>query len=184
MKKLLVLLLFCLSSYSQKYYGYVVTNSNDTIKCKYKVETNLINDDMYYPNSKSIVTINNAGEKTKYKPNQLKSYYLKGPNIKNYKFVSLKEDNNEFFYDEILKGKICLYYHYKINIGGGDPIKTVFILKDGTLTKITGMNMRKKIGAFLIDYPEVYNTWINSNRSFDLDQMEYIIELYNKNFEA
>lgn len=184
MKKLLVLLLVSLSGYSQKYHGYVVTNSNDTIKCKFKVQTNWFNDDIYYPYSGTVVTVNDAGEKVKYKPNELKSYYLQGPNIKNYKYVSLNEANNDAFYDEILKGKICLYYHYKQNLSGGESIKTVYILKDGKLEKVKGSGMRKKIGKFLIDYPEVYNTWVNSSRSFDLDQMEYIIEQYNKHFEA
>ena len=184
MNKYWIVLLISVSAYSQKYHGYVVTTANDTIKCKFKVQTNLVNSDIYYPDSGTIVTLNDAGEKIKYKPNQLKSYYLQGPNIKNYKFVSLKEDNNESFYDEILKGKISLYYYYTGNISGGSPIKTIFILKDGQLTKVKGGNLRKKIGAFLSDYPEVYDTWISSKRSFDVDQMEYIIELYNKHFEA
>ena len=184
MKKLLILLLISLSTYSQKYHGYVVTNTNDTIKCKFRVQTNLVNDDIYYPTSGTIVTLNSAGEKTKYKPNQLKSYYLQGPNIRNYKFVSLNQDNYKSFYDEVLNGKICLYYIYKLNMGGGDPIKTIFFLKDGKLEKINGFGLRKKVGEFLSDYPEVYETWINSKRSFDLDQMEYIVELYNKHFEA
>ena len=184
MKKLLILLLISLSAYSQKYHGYVVTNSNDTIKCKFRVQTNLVNDNIYYPSSRTIVTLNDAGEKTKYKPNQLKSYYLQGPNIRNYRFVSLKEDNNKSFYHEVLKGKICLYYLYEPNMSGGDPIKTIYILKEGKLNKIKGLGLRKKVGEFLIDYPEVYETWINSNQSFDIDQMEYIVELYNKHFEA
>jgi hypothetical protein len=184
MKSYLMILFLSASIYSQKYHGYVVTNSNDTIKCKFKVQTNLINDNIFYPYSGSITTINADGEKTKYKPNKLKSYYLQGPNIKNYKFVSLKEDNHESFYDEILKGKICLYYHYKQNLGGGDSLKTIYILKDGRFEKIKGGNMRRKLGEFLSDDPEVYETWMSSNRSFDLDQMEYIIELYNKHFEA
>jgi len=184
MKKFLILFLISVSIYSQKYHGYVVTNSNDTIKCNFKVQTNMFNDDIYYPSSRTIITLNGAGEKVKYKPDQLKSYYLQGPNIKNYKFVSLNEDDNKIFYHEVQKGKISLYYYYDPNINGGDPIKTVFVLKDGQLIKVKGGKMREKIGVFLTDYPDVYTTWINSNRSFDLDQMEYIIELYNKNFRT
>ncbi|WP_309614434.1 hypothetical protein [Flavobacterium sp.] len=184
MKKFLILFLVSVSIYSQKYHGYVVTNSNDTIKCKFKVQTNLFNDDIYYPSSGTIITLNDSGEKTKYKPNQLKSYYLQGPNIKNYRFVSLKEDKNKAFYDEIQKGRICMYYHYKPNYGGGDPIRTIYVLKEGIFEKISGLATRKKFGEYIEDYPELYQRWMNSNKSFDIESMDYVVELYNKHFES
>ena len=182
MKKLLILLLIGLSTYSQKYHGYVVTNSNDTIKCKFRVQTNLVNDDIYYPTSGTIVTLNGAGEKTKYEPSQLKSYYLQGPNIRNYKFVSLAHDEHKMFYDEIQTGKINLYYTYSGGYSGGGPKGNPVILKDGQFVKIKG-NIRKKIGEFISDYPELHRKWINSNKFYELDQLTDVIEQYNEHFK-
>ena len=171
-----------MSVHSQKYYGYVVTNLNDTIKCQFIVQTNLFNKNIYYPYSKNIRIINNNGEKIKFKPNQLKSYSLSGSHVRDYKFVSLKYDNYKSFYDEVQNGKICFYYHYKLNTGGGDPIKTIHVLKNGIFKKISGFSMRKKFGEFIKDYPELYEKWKNSNKSFDLENMDYVAELCNKHF--
>lgn len=183
MRYVIVLFLTNLCLYSQNYRGYVVTDSNDTLKCKFVVHVNLFNHEIYYPYSKNIKIINDKGEKIKFKPNQLKSYYLSGSQIRNYKFVSLEYDNYKYFYDEIHKGKISFYYHYKLNSGGGDPIQTIYVLKDGVFKKINGFSMRKKFGEFIKDYPELYTKWMNSNKSFDLENMDYVVELYNKHFE-
>jgi hypothetical protein len=182
MNKFLILLLISLSANSQKYHGYVVTNSNDTIKCKFKVQTNMFNDDIYYPSSGTIVTINNNGEKVKYKPNQLKSYYLQGPNIRNYKFVSLAEDEHKLFYDEIQKGKITLYYTYSGGLSGGGPDSNPVITKDGRFVKIKG-NVRKKIGEFISDYPDLHRKWMNSNKFYDITQLPDVIEIYNEHIK-
>ena len=48
---------------------------------------------------------------------------------------------------------------------------------------MTGFSTRKKFAAFIIDYPELYEKWIDSNNNYKLAQIEEVIILYNEHFK-
>jgi hypothetical protein len=147
MKFLLSILMLPLFVHSQKFDGYVVTNTNDTIKCKFFVETNLFDDTMFYPSSvRNKVKIYNNGVKTKYEPSQLKSFFISGTKFGNYKFVSLPEDGLKHFYQEIIVGRISSYRIYLDNLNGGYPPGRDSFVKDNKIQDIRALSFRKDFG--------------------------------------
>lgn len=186
MKIILTLLVVfsSLATTAQRFNGYVVTNANDTIKCKFSLEMNIFNDSLFYDSgiSKRAKIYKENGEKAKYMPSELKTVFITGPKQGDYKFVSLAEDKDHFFH-EIIKGKISYYILYKGNLQGGFPLQVPYVLKDGKLVTMTGFSTRKKFAPFIFDYPELYAKWIDSNNNYKLGQMQEVITLYNEHFK-
>jgi hypothetical protein len=188
MKKLLTtitILISCLNTYAQqRFNGYVVTNSNDTIKCKFSLEMNIFDQTLFYDSgiSDRAKIFKENGEKVKYLPTELKTVFITGPKQGDYKFVSLEQDKKHFFHEKI-KGKLSFYILYKGNIGGGFPLQMHYFLKDGMFIQIKGSNARKKFGELIIDYPELYQKWIDSDKYYKLNQFEEVIKLYNEHFK-
>lgn len=178
------LILFCIGSiYSQKFEGYVVTTSNDTIKCKFFVETNMFDSTMFYANSvrDRVKIVDKKGEKIKYEPSQLVSFLIKGTKFGDFKFVSFKEDNYKFFYHEIVVGKISLYRLYQADIYSGGPNSGYrdYVFKDGVLSKMDILSYRKKLGALIKDYPQLYQKWMDSDNYYETEQADEVVKLYN-----
>jgi hypothetical protein len=168
----------------QRFNGYVVTNANDTIKCRFSLEMNIFNDSLFYDSgiSKRAKIFKENGEKVKYMPTELKTIFITGPKQGDYKFVSLEQDKNHFFHEKI-KGKLSYYIVYKGNLQGGFPLQTPYFLKDGKLSEISGFSARKKFGELIIDYPELYEKWIDSNNYYKLGEFPEVIQLYNEHFK-
>lgn len=167
---------------AQKFNGYVVTNANDTIHCKFFIKTNPTDEKIPYPSSvcKKVKILSDKGEEKAFKPSQLKSFYIKGTKDCDLKFVSLKEDDDQF-YQELIIGKLSLYKIYFTSMYGQEFSNGV-ILSDGKLYKIAGFGIRKKIGKLITDYPELYNKWMNSEE-YKLEQFQEIVSLYNEHFK-
>jgi len=186
MKRIFTFLFVFLSvvTNAQRFNGYVVTNANDTIKCKFSLDMNIFDNTLFYDAgiSKRAKIYKENGEKVKYMPSELKTVFITGPKQGDYKFVSLAEDKDHFFHEKI-KGKISYYILYKGNLQGGFPLQEPYVLKDGKLVEMTGFSTRKKFAAFIIDYPELYEKWIDSNNNYKLGQMEEVIILYNEHFK-
>lgn len=189
MKKIIIvftIIIFSLSIQAQgRFNGYVVTNANDTIKCKFSLEMNIFNDSLFYDSgiSNRAKIFKENGEKVKYMPSELKCVFITGPKQGDYKFVSLVEDKEHLFHEKI-KGKLSYYVLYKGNLNGGFPIEKPFLLKEGKLVEMTGFNIRKKFGELIIDYPELYQKWMDSNNFYKVSQMAEVIILYNEHFKV
>lgn len=181
MKVVAFLLLLPLFVHSQKFDGHVVTNTNDTIRCKFFIKTNSADDKIPYPSSvcKKVKILTEKGEEISFKPAQLKSFLIKGTKDCDLKFVSLKEDKSEF-YQELIIGKLSLYKIYFTSMYGQEFSNGV-ILKDGKLQKIAGFGIRKKFGELIEDYPELYKKWMNEE--YTLDQFQELVSLYNEHFK-
>ena len=165
----------------QRFNGYVVTNANDTIKCRFSLEMNIFNDSLFYDSgiSKRAKIFKQNGEKVKYMPTELKTVFITGPKQGDYKFVSLEQDKEHFFHEKIV-GKLSYYVVYRGNLQGGFPLQTPYFLKDGKLAEVTG---RKKFGELIIDYPELYNKWMDSNKFYKLGEFPEVVNLYNEHFK-
>jgi len=150
MKKLLFVLIFIIFksiSYGQKFDGYVVTNANDTINCKFFVQTNLFDETMFYANSvrNKVKILTEKGEKIKYEPSQLISFVVKGTKFGDFKFVSFKEDNYQYFYHEIIVGEISFYRLYQEDLYSGGPNSGYrdYVYKDDIFSKINIFSYRR-----------------------------------------
>jgi hypothetical protein len=184
MRLLLYILLFSSLVHSQKFDGYVVTNANDTIRCKFFVQTNLFDTTMFYPNSvKNKVKIFSNGQKIKYEPNQIKSFYITGTKFGDYKFISLPQDGYKHFYHETIVGKISFYKIYLDNLNGGFPQHREVFVKEKKIQNIRSLSFRKDFGELIKDYPELYSKWIVGNDNYKLSQVFEVIQEYNKFFE-
>ena len=95
-----------------------------------------------------------------------------------YKYVSLEQNKNHFFHERIL-GKLSFYTVYNAGIQGEHNFQTNYILKDRKLFEIS---RRNKLGKLIIDYPELYNKWMNSE-NYRLNQIEEVVNLYNEHFK-
>ncbi|MCF8323206.1 MAG: hypothetical protein K9I26_08725 [Flavobacterium sp.] len=188
MKKILLVLTVVVFSINiqaqQRFNGYVVTNANDTIKCRFSLEMNIFNDSLFYDSgiSDRAKIFKENGEKVKYLPTELKTVFITGPKQGDYKFVSLEQDQKHFFHERI-KGKLSFYILYKGNISGGFPLQMHYFLKNGILVQIKGSNARKKFAELIIDFPELYEKWIDSDKFYKLNQFEEVINLYNEHFK-
>lgn len=187
MKNLIIILILFIGSHSfaqGRFGGYVVTNSNDTIKCTFSLEMNIFDTSLFYDSgiTKRAKIFKENGEKVKYLPSELKTVFITGPKQGDYKFVSL-EQNKKYFFHEKIKGKLSYYVTYSGNLQGGFPLETPFFLKDLNLFEITGFSFRKKFGELIKDYPDLYKKWIDSNDFYKLRQYPEVIKLYNEHFD-
>jgi len=182
MRLFISILLLPLFVYSQKFDGYVVSNINDTINCKYFVETNLFNEKLLSVAGihDKIKILNDKGEKIEYTTKDVKSFLIKGTKFGDLKFVSLRYDNYERFYHEVQAGRLMFYRFYKE--GSGMVIGIGFGLKEDKFVELQGPNVREKLGEFIVDYPELYNKWMDP-KSVKLTKMEEVIKLYNEHFK-
>ena len=182
MRIFLFILLLPLFVHSQKFDGYVATNKNDTIHCKFFIKTNPADEKIPYPSSvcKKVKILSDNGEEMTFKPSQLKTFFIKGTKDCDIKFVSLKEDDDQF-YQELIVGKLSLYKIYFTSMYGQEFSNGV-ILKEGKLYKIAGFGLRKKFGELIKDYPELYDKWMNSE-DYKLDQFQEVVSLYNEHFK-
>ena len=144
MKLLSFLLFFTALTQAQKFDGYVVTNTNDTINCKYFVPTNPFNEKLLSVARihDKIKILNNKGETIEYTTKDIKSFLIKGTKFGDLKFVSLKYDNYYRFYHEVQAGRLIFYRFYKE--GSGMVIGVGFGLKDDKFVEFQGPDVREK----------------------------------------
>ncbi|MFL9831082.1 hypothetical protein ABS764_09505 [Flavobacterium sp. ST-87] len=172
--------------FAQKFKGYYITNSSDTIQCSFDVEVNIFDrkDFERYSVKNKVKILNNEGQKILFKPNEIQSFFIKGTKTGDYKFVSLS--GNKFFYHELVNGKLSFYKVYRHNSGGALGAlasEEYYLLKDEKLVQINPLNLRKGLGKQIEDYPELYQKWMDSNKYYRLNQFEEVVKLYNQHFE-
>lgn len=182
MRLFVFLLLLPVFAHSQKFDGYVVTNANDTINCKYFVPTNPFSEKLLSVARihDKIKILNNKGETIEYTTKDIKSFLIKGTKFGDLKFVSLKYDNHERFYHEVQTGRLIFYRFYKE--GSGMVIGIGFGLKDEKFVELQGPDVRERLGEFIVDYPELYTKWMNP-KSYKVNKLEEVIKLYNEHFK-
>lgn len=182
MRLLLFTLLFSSFVHSQKFDGYVVTNANDTINCKYFVPTNMFDKTLVEVASiKDEISIYNKGERVKYTSKDLKSFLIKGTKFGDLKFVSFKYDDYNRFYHEVIVGKL-MYYRYYLSAAGAPVFGIGFGLKDEKFVELQGPDVREKLGEFIIDFPELHAKWMNP-KIYKTKKLEEVIKLYNEYFK-
>jgi hypothetical protein len=181
MKLSTFLFLLPLFTYSQKFDGYVVTNVNDTIHCKFFISTNEFDNSILnvFTIKDKVKILKDNGETVKYTSRDLKSFLVKGTKFGDLKFVSLKYDDNDRFYHEVLVGKLTFYRFYK----GPPTIGICFASKDDKFVELQGSQYRERLGELIIDYPELYHKWIDSKKYYKGSQLEEVIKLYNEHFK-
>ncbi|MFM9987486.1 hypothetical protein [Flavobacterium sp.] len=188
MKKiiLIILIFFSKNIYSQNFNGYVVTSSNDTINCKFFVETNLFDNTIFKAVSvrSKVKILNNKNEKIVFKPKDLASFLIKNTKSGDFKFVSFEQDNYSYFYHEVIKGKLSYFKLYQEDKYSGGPNSGFheFVLKDNILLKFGVFDTRKTLGEQIKDFPELYQKWMDSNNYYKLYQIKEVIKLYNDYF--
>ena len=172
--------------YSQKFEGfsgYVVTNKKDTIQCKFESVSNLFWKNIFKPSQlrNFVKTINTSGEKRKYKPFEIISFTVLGTEKGNYKFVSTQADNYKHFYHEIIFGKISFFKIYDQDMNANIISENIFI-KNDEVQEIWSLSFRDDFGKLLIDFPELYRKWIDSDNYYKKNQFDEVIRLYNAHF--
>ena len=142
---------------------YYVTNANDTMFCE-----------IVQMSSKRVVVVKN-GEKKKFKPNDIKFFTIKGD--KDYKIVSLANDNNNF-YREVINGKLSLYHVYTNHPYDRSAAVLPVMVKNGKIVYLNVVNPRKRIGHLIADCPDLYKEWIDGNK-YSINDKEAIVNAYN-----
>jgi hypothetical protein len=180
---ILFILIFNSNCFGQNNNGYYITNSNDTIKCYFDLFSISGKFDPQTVRNK-IKLITNSGDKLIFKPNEIKSFFISKINSRDYKFVSIS--NHNYFYHEIIKGKISYFKVYLNNPGGafGTLVsEKLYLYKNEKLTEIDPLFLRKGLSKQIEDYSELNLKWIDSNKYYKLNQFEEVIKLYNEHFK-
>ncbi len=177
MKNYLILLLtiWSLQSKSQTS-DYYINNQGDTILSKflkYESPKGKIIPSLF---TKGIKVIEN-GEKVKLKPNDIKSFTITDKLGNTCKFVSLKDDKNNF-YHEIIKGKISLYYFYSSHPYDGSISALPVMVKNENVSFLNVLNPKKRILDLISDCPETYKELMEKEKYSKKDN-ETIVEAYN-----
>ncbi|HOD11298.1 MAG TPA: hypothetical protein PKH91_11180 [Flavobacterium sp.] len=183
MRLLLFALLFSSFLHSQKFDGYVVTNANDTINCKYFVPTNPFDKKLLSVAriDDKIEILSDKGEKIEYTTKEIKSFLIKGTKFGDLKFVSLKYDDFYRFYHEVQVGRLIFYRYYME--GSGMVVGIGFGLKDEKFVELQGPDIKQRLGELIIDYPELYAKWTDGNKYYKPKHLEEVIKLYNEHFK-
>ena len=183
MKNLLITLIILVSGIStaQKFDGYVVTNANDTINCKFFVPANAVDKRIvkiaYIDDKIKILT--DKGETIEYTTKDLKSFLIKSTKFGDLKWVSLKYDDFGRFYHEVQTGRLMFYRFYKE--GTGIVIGIGFGLKENQFIELQGPEFRERLGALISDYPELHQKWMD--KKYKPKHLEEVIKLYNEHFK-
>jgi len=188
-KKLLFVLLvvtFGFTTYGQKLEGYVVTNANDTIHCKFLVQTNMINNKIFYAASvyNHVKILTEKGEKIKYAPKDIKSFFIKNTTDGNLKFVSFKEDGFKHFYHEVVNDRLS-YYRLYHTVGDFDPnsVYKEFVYKDHVFLQLGMLNTRKNLAEMIKDNKVIYDKWMDEHGYYKVKDAFNIINQYNDSYK-
>ena len=189
MKKLVVVffvMIFGSISYGQRFDGYMVTNANDTINCKFFVDTNPFNRKMFHATSvyNRVKIGNEKGEKVKYYPKDIKCFLIKGTTDGDMTFVSFKEDGYKHFYHEVVKDRLSYYRLYHKHGGmSNNWIYKEYVYKNNTFLQLGVLNTRKNLAELIKDNKEIYDKWTDENGYYKLRDAFNIINQYNDSYK-
>ncbi|WP_207534744.1 hypothetical protein [Desertivirga arenae] len=169
---------------NNKYEGYYVSKTGDTVKCKIKISSALLKKQELNPLS---VTRNLRielpnGENQKFSPNEIKSFTITGLTNSPSEFKSIKGDN-EHFYRVWAEGKINLYSFYSAHPYDHSPVPHFFTInEDGKMTEIAPRDVNKCLAEMIKDDKELYNAWMN--KEYEQNGLVSITQLYNARYLA
>ncbi len=150
--------------------GYLIRSTGDTLEGEVKV-----NPKKNFENfTKVIFKDDQNGQKT-YKPGDIKGYGFKGNN-----FITSKFAEELWFYKVLCNGKIMLYEIIYKGVGpNADYISDYHIVKQGhaEFTKIKQRKIKKQLGEFMKDKPDVLNGFEDSK--FEIEKVIAIINKFN-----
>ncbi|MDI1257508.1 MAG: hypothetical protein PSV16_15550 [Flavobacterium sp.] len=177
---------FGVSLYGQAFDGYVVTNESDTIHCKFFVQTNFINKNIFYATSvyKSVKILSDSGEKIKYYPKDIKCFFIKGTTDGDFNFVSFKEDGYKHFYHEVVKDRLSYYRLYTTQgTTFANAIFKEFVYKDNIFLELGLFNTRKNLANLINDNKVIYDKWMDEHGYYKLKDAFNIINQYNESYK-
>ena len=173
---LIFLLLAGLGATSQIRDGYYVKHNGDTVQCKIKVPQTLSNAN-YSLLTKKVKIIENKVQR-KFTPAEIKLFSFVNAEGKTMKFVALPE-NKVTFFEEIIKGRLSLYYMHSMHPYDYSVSKIPMMVKDDKIHVFGFASHRRVIGDLITDCPELQNEWMNSKK---YDRINSDIELLVKDY--
>lgn len=185
MKKIMFLLLLISSSLkAQEFSGYYITNVLDTVQCVFVLQKKHKDFFDFSMIAKTVILRDLEGAK-KFKPHEINCFVINIPEEGIYKFISLKEDEKQFFH-EIIYGKISLYKVYSKHPYDGSLAIIPVAHKDNKLIYLNVVNRKQRISNLLIDNPIVSEKWKATKSNawtgswFDTTEIEEFIREYNE----
>ncbi len=169
---------------NNKYDGFYISNTGDTVKCKIKVNGLLLKKQALNPLSvtRSLRIELPGGKNQNFKPNEIKAFRITGLENSPVEFRSLEGDN-QHFYQVWTEGKIDLYAYYTAHPYDHSPVPNFFSYSDtGKMTKILPQNVNQCLGEMIKDDKELYNAWVN--KEYQNKGLVSIVQLYNSRFLA
>lgn len=158
--------------------GYYVKNNGDTVQCKVVMKRLFIINDIDLASYHHKVKIIENDKRIKFKPKEIKSFSFQTPENQTFTFVSFAKKKK--FLHEIIKGKISLYNSYSGFLIDG-PLIYTYAIKEGQTIRIWTFSSRKKVGALIDDYPQLFNEWMEDDTYFGFE-LEDAIKRYNEYF--
>ena len=147
--------------------GYVITNRNDTLFGKVKYSTPALR------SSKVIFMENNAKEKTRYKPFQIKGYYVEKTSYdsKIYDIDPALPFGYGVFMERRNEGVLKVYYYWNTDKERG--FTQTFLENDGDyLMEVDFIGFKKQMTRYFEDYPKLQSKIKRGTyKKRDLDKM-------------
>ena len=166
-----------LKASSQDNDGFYMTLNGDTVICKIEASHTKNGQINFSTLTKKITVIEN-GEKKRFKPHDIKGFSIKDGRGEIYKFVSLTRDKTNF-YNEVINGRLSLYYLYTNSPYDASIAKLPIMVKDDKIVYLNVVNPRQRIGNLISDCPELYKEWLNGTNYTTKDKEE-IVRAYNE----
>lgn len=169
---------------NNKYDGYYISKTGDTVKCKIKINGLLLKKQALNPLS---VTRNLRielpnGENRSFKPNEIKAFKITGLGESPNEFRSINGDN-EHFYQVWTEGKINLYAFYTSHPYDHSPVPHFYSFSaDGKVTEIPQREVNSYLAEMIKDDKELYNAWVN--KEYQNRGLVSMAQLYNSRFLA
>ena len=167
MKYIVVIILLFNSFVSAQYNTeYFIDHSNDTIKGAVKLY-----------NSKFVhFTVDD--EIIKLKPKDIKSFVVKDDDGIWVKFVTIKNDINNF-YEEAVVGLLSHYYLRTFNPYYGEKLIFLVLVKNDKIVHVNASNSKKRIAKLISDCPALLKEWTETDKYPDYDIIK-IVDAYNE----
>lgn len=175
------LLLAGLSASSQICDGYYVKLNGDTVQCKIKVFKDSFGKPNYSFNTKKVRIIENEVQR-KYTPAEIKLFSFVNVEGKTMKFVALPA-NKVTFFEEIIKGRLSLYYMHSMHPYDYSVSEIPVLVKDDKIHVFGFTSHRKVIGDLITDCPEIHNEWMITKQYDRANDIELLVKDYNNCIE-
>lgn len=156
--------------------GLYTTTSGDTVVCKI-LTTPTITGKIDFSSFSKKVTIVQANEKIKFSPNEIKSFTVRDDEGIGHTFVSLAGDNSRFF-NEVIKGRLSLYFLYSAHPYDGSSSKIPIMVKDEKIVYLNVINSKQRIGNLIADCPELFKKWTETDK-YSVKDREILVKAYN-----